>query len=198
MPRTEAANQRLREAQRAKILDAARQVFARKGMSATMADIAEAAEVSQGLAYRYFASKEVIVGELLHQTTESGVPSFEDFLIYPGTPGERLHRLLSLIFRYGPKRLEYYQIFIQALEDKTLPPEQRELMLRRGLGFQSVLRQLIIEAQVSGEVAAGDPEQYVILLIALFDGLSRQTLRSSERLKDHYPDVDIILRMLKP
>ncbi|HVU12437.1 MAG TPA: TetR/AcrR family transcriptional regulator [Phototrophicaceae bacterium] len=198
MPRTEAANQKLREAQRTKILDAARQVFARKGMAATMTDIAEAAEVSQGLAYRYFASKEVIVSELLHRTTEAGVPEFQDFMTMPGTPGERLRRLLALIFRYGPERLEYYQVFIQALEDKTLPPDQRELMLRRGLGFQSLIRQLIIDAQASGEVAPGDPEQYVILLIALFDGLSRQTLRGAERLKDHYPDVDIILKMLKP
>jgi hypothetical protein len=36
MPRTPEANQRLREAQRAKILESARRIFARKGMEATM------------------------------------------------------------------------------------------------------------------------------------------------------------------
>src|SRR5262245_10565427 len=58
MPRTEEANQRVREAQRAKILDGATAAIARKGWAATMADVAAAAEVSQGLAYRYFANKE--------------------------------------------------------------------------------------------------------------------------------------------
>jgi hypothetical protein len=38
MPRTEEANQRIREAQRAKILEAAWTVFARKGRAMTMAD----------------------------------------------------------------------------------------------------------------------------------------------------------------
>jgi AcrR family transcriptional regulator len=58
MPRTEEANQRIREAQRAKILEAAWNVFARHGLTATMADVAAAAEVSYGLVYRYFVNKE--------------------------------------------------------------------------------------------------------------------------------------------
>jgi hypothetical protein len=56
MPLTEAANQRIREAQRAKILRAAWKAFARKGRAMTMADVATAANVSYGLTYRYFAS----------------------------------------------------------------------------------------------------------------------------------------------
>jgi len=60
MPRTPEANQRIREAQRAKILESARSVFARKGMEATITDIAAEAQISLGLAYRYFADKEAI------------------------------------------------------------------------------------------------------------------------------------------
>ena len=40
MPRSKAANQQLRDVQRAKILDAARLIFSRKGPTATMDDIA--------------------------------------------------------------------------------------------------------------------------------------------------------------
>jgi hypothetical protein len=39
MPRTEEANQRIREVQRAKILEAAWKVFARHGLTATMASV---------------------------------------------------------------------------------------------------------------------------------------------------------------
>lgn len=56
MSRTPEAKQRLREAQRVKILESARRVFARKGMEATIMDIAAEAQISLGLAYRYWAS----------------------------------------------------------------------------------------------------------------------------------------------
>ena len=72
MPRTAAVNQRLREAQRAKILDAARKVFVRQGRAMTIADIAAEAKVSQGLAYRYFANKEAIFHALIEQVIEAG------------------------------------------------------------------------------------------------------------------------------
>ena len=42
-------------------------VFARKGLRATITDIAKEAGVSQGLAYRYFPSKEAIFHTLLRQ-----------------------------------------------------------------------------------------------------------------------------------
>ena len=61
MPRTEEANQRIREERRGQILDAAVRVFARKGLTgACIADIAAAGEMSQGLIFRYFASKEEV------------------------------------------------------------------------------------------------------------------------------------------
>src|SRR5215468_10032538 len=65
MPRTEADNERVRDEQRARILDGARAVFARRGMAATMAEVAAAAGVSQGLAYRYFASKDELFRALV-------------------------------------------------------------------------------------------------------------------------------------
>ncbi len=71
MPRTEEANQQIREEQRDKILSAAANVFARKGNAATMADVASEAGVSQGLAYRYFESKEEIFTTLIKQAAES-------------------------------------------------------------------------------------------------------------------------------
>lgn len=198
MPRTEEANQRIRDAQRAKILDAARKVFARKGYGATMADVAAAAGVSQGLAYRYFAGKETIFRELVQQTSRSGVSTLQHILDMPGTPGERLHFLISLLFRNRPEGLEYYQLVQQALNDETIPNDLRELLLRPGQTLPDVLRQLIVEGQASREVAPGDPDQLVIIVIACFDGFSRLALRDTEHVRKHRPDPDIILRLLRP
>src|SRR5512135_2887414 len=95
MPRTEEANRRLREAQRTKILEGARQVLAHKGMAATMADVAAAAEVSQGLTYRYFANKEALIRELVKQTVQARLALLQRILELPGTPWERLELMLS-------------------------------------------------------------------------------------------------------
>src|SRR5271165_5721279 len=97
MPRSTEANQRIREAQRAKILQSARRVFARKGMAATITDIAAEAGVSLGLAYRYFTDKEAILNELVKQTLPDDSSGFQKLVGMPGTPGERLATLISSI-----------------------------------------------------------------------------------------------------
>ncbi|MDO4709480.1 MAG: TetR/AcrR family transcriptional regulator [Pseudomonadota bacterium] len=56
------------QAQRQRILDAARQCFAERGFhAASMAQIAETADISAGLIYRYFNSK----SELIHGIVEA-------------------------------------------------------------------------------------------------------------------------------
>lgn len=197
MPRTEEANQRLRGAQREKILDGARKAFARKGWAATMADVADAAGVSQGLPYRYFANKEAIFNELIEQTMQSAIATLEHILEMPGTPGERLHFLISRILEYRRERLEFYQLF-QMFHDEATPDHLRELMRKQSQTFQDVMRQLIVEGQASGELAKGDPDQLVLAVIAFLNGLSNLALRSPEKFKNHFPDTEIILRMLKP
>jgi AcrR family transcriptional regulator len=198
MPRTKEANQRLREAQRAKILDAARKVFARKGMAATMADVAAAAGVSQGLAYRYFASKEAIFHVLVEQAVQSGIAGIRRIPKMPGTPGERLDFLVSMAWEGRREQPEIYQLLYQVLDDEATSDDIRELIGRQGQAYQDVMRQLIVEGQATREVAGGDPDQLVIVVLACLDGLSRLALSDPERVKKHFPDAGIILRIFKP
>ena len=61
MPRTEQAYQQIRDDRREFILRASARVFAEKGLSNTkISDLAEAAGISQGLLYRYYADKEAV------------------------------------------------------------------------------------------------------------------------------------------
>ncbi|HZR42179.1 MAG TPA: TetR/AcrR family transcriptional regulator [Ktedonobacteraceae bacterium] len=198
MPRTEEANQRLREAQRTKILEAARQVFARKGWSATMADVAEAADVSQGLAYRYFKNKQEIFRALVQKAMEAGPAGTQRFLEMPGSPGERLSLLLSVIVRSRHEHPEFALLFDHVLSDETISDDFRELILKQSQSFLVVLRQLIVEGQATGEIADDDPDQLMLAIIASLDGLTRLVLHRPEQFKQHFPDARIILRMLKP
>jgi|SRR5882724_5896237 len=198
MARTAEANQRLREAQRAKILKSASKVFARKGKGATMADVAAEAEVSQGLAYRYFASKEVLFQALVEQALQTGPAGLQSFLEMPGTPGERLALLISHLVESRRERPELFQLLDQVQTAETTPNDLRELIRGRGRAFLDVMRQLIIEGQATGEITTGDPAQLVTAIAACLEGLTRLALSDPEQFKMHCPDAKILLRMLQP
>ena len=197
MPRSEEANQRLREEQREKILDAARKIFARKGTAATMADVAAEAGVSQGLAYRYFASKETIVSSLVEQALQAPAADLQRIREIPGTPGQRLDFLLTG-FIESRRHPEAFQLLAQVLSSEETPDNLRELLHRRSQMLQEVLRQLIVEGQATGEVATGDPDQLVTAILASVDGLTRWATYYPEQYYEHFPDASIFLRMLKP
>lgn len=199
MPRTTEANQRIREAQRAKILESARRVFARKGMSATITDIAAEAQISLGLAYRYFADKDAIIVALVKQIIPEGDVQ-QHVSEIPGTPGERLAFLISQVVTARGRRehIEVFQLLNHALHAGVVPDDVRELMGRRYQMLLDAMKQLIVESQASGEVASGDPDQLVTILMACLDGLTRWAVQDPEQYNKYVPDAEIILRLLKP
>jgi len=200
MPRTPEANQRLREAQRTKILASARSVFARKGMEATITDIAAEAQISLGLAYRYFADKEAIFSELVKQTVPDDSAGFQQLVQMPGTLGERLATLISSIVGARGQRepLEAHQLLHHALDADALPEEIRELLSKRYQMLLATMRQLIVEGQATGEVLPGDPDQLVAVMSACLDGLTRWALRDPEQFRTYVPDAQIVLRLFQP
>jgi AcrR family transcriptional regulator len=198
MPRTEEANQRIREEQRAKILDAAWRAFAKKGTAATMAEVAAEADVSYGLVYRYFSSKEAIFKALVEQMMQSGVLRVQNLLEQPGTPGERLTFLITKILEARRERSEVFLLFQHVMSDETMSEDVRQRLQERGQAYFDGMRKLIVEAQATGEVRAGDPDQLVVALMVYLDGLSRLAVREPELLKQHFPEPEIVLRMLKP
>src|SRR5215470_3383256 len=119
MPRTQAANQRVRDEQRTKILNSARSVFARRGVAATMAEVAAEAGVSQGLAYHYIASKDELYRALVREALlSSGLPELF------GTPAAQLELLVSRLLEVRRDHPEFVQIFYRVLSDR---PAQSDL-----------------------------------------------------------------------
>ena len=62
------------------LVDAARKVFAEKGLDATLDDIARQAGVGTGTAYRHFPNKHAIAAELLADATQQIATDAEDSL----------------------------------------------------------------------------------------------------------------------
>ena len=199
MQTADAVEQRPRETQRTNILEGARRVFARKGKAATMADVAHAAGVSQGLAYRYFASKEDIYRELIKQALEQATlatsPDVDDS---SATPGQRLAHLITTQVDYRRDHLEMVQLLDQVLSSDNVPDDVTEMVRRLRESFHAEVRHLVIEGQATGEVAAGDPNQLIMAITACLAGLTSFGLHHPEQFRTTCPDASILLRMLKP
>jgi AcrR family transcriptional regulator len=79
------------------ILDAARDTFVRKGLQeASMAEIARAASVSDGLLYRYFDSKRTLLGAVLREFYEELLTRLESEVLNRALFEEQLLRLVEL------------------------------------------------------------------------------------------------------
>ena len=199
-PRTALQNERIRDERREEILRAALRVFARAGFEATkIADIAAAAEMSHGLIYRYFPSKEAAFLELVQRAVRGGMQLTERTLAntQAGTPGQRLHQLLERMLdgvRHNP---EYSLIIVQAYASGTIPPEATELLERYSQQTLRALSQLIRDAQASGEVRKGDAREFATLLLAAVQGLSITRLEPHTRTRP-MPRAQTLYGLLQP
>ncbi len=198
MPRTEESNQRIREEQKRKIIIAATKVFARKGLAATkMADIAKEADISYGLLYHYFDTKELI----FKATVERGTLAFERLIAeareQAGTPWERILHLTTIILE-GMKRVpEGFLVTNQAFVNDSISPEIRNLAQEDSLRGFALFQELIIEGQKLGQIVEGNPAELTQLYFACIGGLG-QALAYIGIPEEDFPHPETLLRLLKP
>jgi AcrR family transcriptional regulator len=167
-------------------------------MAAKMSDVAREAGVSPGLAYHYFPSKEAIFIALVKQLTPPPDELRAALEKVPGTPRDRLSRIVSTMVERRRKDPEFYLLLNQAVADDSLPSDIMESLKSQGLLMRDILRRLIIEGQATGEFAKDNPNKLTRAILACLDGLSRMASLPSEQTEDEMPDASIILRMLSP
>jgi AcrR family transcriptional regulator len=199
MPRTEEANQRIREERREQILDVASRVFARKGLAGTrIADIATEGEMSQGLIFRYFAGKEEVFAAVVEKALQSSTRLAQSAQVQPGSPLEKLHWLLQILFEGMWRKPDYSLVIQHALNSDTTPEEVREHILEQSQQTVQLYRQLIIEGQEAGEIVEGEPNMLTLAFAASIQGISSGVAYLPLTLDiDGPPDPEVILRMLK-
>jgi len=199
LTRNEQKNEQMRTETIKKILESASAVFAAKGHAATMAAIAEKAQISQGLAYHYFKSKEEIYATLLKQAwAKAGGGPAQRIGQIQGTPGQRLTFLITSMLEGSRQNPGISQIMYKALEDETTPADLKAIVQKNGQELHGAIRQLIVDGQATGEVVKDDPDQLVVALVAFVRGLMKKAeMLDPKDPKFHFPEAKIILRIFK-
>ncbi|OZI12009.1 TetR family transcriptional regulator [Bacillaceae bacterium SAS-127] len=181
MPRQDQQNKQIRDARSEQILQAAAQVFARRGMAATkISDIAKEAGLSHGLVYHYFKSKEEIFTTLVKKASESSIDIIQQANQHQGTSLQKLQWMTErMIESIGSgEEVLLFLIMIQASTSDVVPEEVKE-MLKVSSPVEATAP-LIIAGQKEGEIIQADPIQLTVTYYALIQGLAINKIQWQE------------------
>jgi AcrR family transcriptional regulator len=195
MPRTKEAFQQIRDESRQHILDKAAEVFAQKGLANTkISELAEAAGISQGLLYRYFADKDDIFIALLDRAVDGVINIAQGVVKRSGTPLEKLRWLTEQVLQGMSEEPVYYQLVSQAM---ALSGRAYKALWKLET-LVKTLRELVTEGQSAGEIAKRDPDQLVLLYFSCLYGLAAGRGLNMRWIDDNFPLADSVLQILRP
>jgi AcrR family transcriptional regulator len=156
------------------ILAAARSLLEQRGPEAmTMEEIAAAAGVAKGTVYLYFQSKDHLLQALLTRVGENLMQDLEASLVAPGTPPEKLIRIVSVLLEYLNRERLLFPIYAREL----IQGEQGSREGFRGRlqeleeQFVALVTRLFAEGIAAGQFIPANPR----LLAFLIRGLVRAT-----------------------
>ena len=160
-----------KEKRRNEILAVGLDLFIRKGFAATrIQDIAQAANISVGLMFHYFESKEKLYEELIRlgvSGPQSVMPSTDTD---PITYFESVAKFLLDTIKNQPFTAKMFVLMNQALHNKALPPTVRELLPQLDIITPSI--PLIKAGQKNMTIKDGDPYALSLAFWSAVNGIA--------------------------
>ena len=186
MPRTKEQFKKIREETRANILNSALELFAKKGYSNTsISEIAKSANISKGLAYNYFKSKEMLMEEVIKILfIEIG----SMFVVIDGIedPFEKLHKIIDLTIDWIIEKEDFWRLYASLLMQHDTKAIVEKISGNFMGDFFKELEKVFRKMKIK------NPASEARIFGAIMDGLSFHILFMG----DHYP-VEKTRRFLK-
>jgi len=163
---------------RAELLAAAKQVVLERGLSHTrVADVAEATNVSGGLIHYHFATKDILLTEMLRHEAEVDIAKARKLTQGTGSATERLDRLMRE-FVPSARHDQTWVLWIDAWGAGLRDEPMRQISEELDAAWNDMLESIIADGVTSGEFTCADPQASADRLSAMLDGLGlRVTLR---------------------
>lgn len=157
------------EGVRQRLLEAAIELFARKGYAATsVQEIVAACGVTKPVLYYYFGSKEGLFAELMNEALRLFEGAIGGALGRQGNVRERICHLLDAVFALILDHLEFarlaHALYFGPRQDG--PVFDLEVFHER---LQEIVRDLVAEGQASGELQGSDPQVVATALLGALD-----------------------------
>lgn len=175
----------------------ASRVFAARGFSATkIADIAAAAQISQGLLYRYYDSKESLFTELIRGSFEKlnaaatalekmALPAHEKIVL-------ALTQIISNM-ESDPTFSERVLLIAQASISEGIPEQTKEVICAESGKPYETLARIMEQGQREGTIQSGSPMELATLFWTSIKGLALHKVARGDEFKA--PDIRIVTRM---
>jgi AcrR family transcriptional regulator len=168
---------------RARLLDAAGQVFARKGFhAASLEEVAEQAGFSKGAVYSNFASKQELFAALLAERCHGSLLAISGAAGQGGSTAERLdrvgHAVLARILDQPEVTLLFLELWVNAARSPDLRARFAEVF---GQTRAAVAGLIDARAQRLGAELPAPAELLASLAMAVVDGLALQLVVDPER-----------------
>ncbi len=175
-PRTKEQLLDLKEARKEQILMAALELFGSKGYQTTsISEIAKKAELSKGLLYNYFESKEELLNEVVvfafKETTEAGESVLNEENL---TADELLVSLVDSYFLMMKEQEELMKLVLSlAVQVSAIPSVHNTITMV----YNSLLEQLEV---IFINLGYENPKNEAMLFGAIVDGIGIQYMLDSE------------------
>ena len=146
-------HQRRFDRTRAKLLSSARTVFSEKGLSASVDDITERADVARGSFYYHFRNKERLIQILMDQVISDLMERMNKECSDKNSLESVLDGIIQAHIRYFSDRWEDFVLYYQGRADLTLEESYDGLekpILKYAKGIEE-----LIDASITEPIAAG-------------------------------------------
>lgn len=195
--RTAAQNKRIRDAKRELILTTALNQFSLNGYYSTrIQDIAEAADISQGLLYYYYPSKEAIYVDLVDDSLER-INETARYVREMARPfGEKIMYALRILFKTIESSYRFRQtcrMIAQAAYQADISDDAKaQLDKKRDISYR-IMSEIFRKGQVEGSVVDGDPMELSILFWTSVNGLA--IYYATRDIASNLPDYRLVAPM---
>jgi len=176
MGRNKEINQVVKEERRERILLGALELFALNGLAGTkIGDIAKHTEMSNGLVYHYFSSKEEIFVELIRTALDKMIEAcrfLEKMDLPPHTKIRFAIDELVKTIRTKPETSLYHLLITQAAASVSVPAGAKEqLSTKRSIPYD-IIAEILLSGQKLGTIRKGKPEDLAFFFWNNINGIA--------------------------
>lgn len=186
--------ERQKQKRRDEILLAGLDLFVKKGYASTKtSDIAKAVNMSDGLLFHYFATKESLYGELIRIGMESSQEWIENSSSSPLQFFRDIAERIFQMIQENPQGAKFFVLIAQALRSSATPEEILLLLEPQQARYIKTVN-MIQEGQARGEIRSGDPRALAMAYWCSIQGIAEQLAVSPQ---SPPPKAEWIVSILK-